>query len=230
MTLSIEVLPAPFGPMMARISPLRMSKETSTSARTPPNANDTRSTESSTSPAATSRAAGALMCDPLRSGIRESAGLLWLPPPLRGRSARAPRAQAGRGVKNRRRESTPLPIPPSQGGRGADAARPAPNANASGVWLSCGLLQVAGRRRARLHVADRHAGADHALAAVLEGDLGGNVGLLRAVVERLDERRIALGDEAAPHLLGTGQLAVIRVELLVQHQEAPDLRPGHDLL
>ena len=29
MTLSIEVLPAPFGPMMARISPLRMSKETS---------------------------------------------------------------------------------------------------------------------------------------------------------------------------------------------------------
>src|SRR5258708_1356092 len=61
MTLSIEVLPAPFGPMMARISPLRISKETSTSARTPPNANDTRSTESSPSPAATSRAEGALM-------------------------------------------------------------------------------------------------------------------------------------------------------------------------
>ena len=32
MTLSIEVLPAPFGPMMARISPLRMSKDTSRSA------------------------------------------------------------------------------------------------------------------------------------------------------------------------------------------------------
>ena len=29
MTLSIDVLPAPFGPMMARISPLRMSNETS---------------------------------------------------------------------------------------------------------------------------------------------------------------------------------------------------------
>src|ERR1700674_2238298 len=64
MTLSIEVLPAPFGPMMAQISPLRISKETSTSARTPPNASDTRSTESSTSPAATSRAEAALMRDP----------------------------------------------------------------------------------------------------------------------------------------------------------------------
>ena len=37
MTLSIEVLPAPFGPMMARISPLRMSNETSVIAFTPPN-------------------------------------------------------------------------------------------------------------------------------------------------------------------------------------------------
>ena len=37
MTLSIDVLPAPFGPMMARISPLRMSKETSLTAFTPPN-------------------------------------------------------------------------------------------------------------------------------------------------------------------------------------------------
>ncbi len=45
MTLSIEVLPAPFGPMMARISPLRMSKETSLIAFTPPNDSETFSTD-----------------------------------------------------------------------------------------------------------------------------------------------------------------------------------------
>ena len=34
MTFSIDVLPAPFGPMIARISPLRMSNDTSAIART----------------------------------------------------------------------------------------------------------------------------------------------------------------------------------------------------
>ena len=68
MTLSIEVLPAPFGPMMARISPLRMSNETSLIALTPPNASDTFSTESSTSPAAMSCPLGALMQQPCRRG------------------------------------------------------------------------------------------------------------------------------------------------------------------
>ena len=55
MTLSIEVLPAPFGPMMARISPLRMSNETSVIACTPPNESETFSTARSTSPAGLSR-------------------------------------------------------------------------------------------------------------------------------------------------------------------------------
>ena len=36
MTLSIDDLPAPFGPMIARISPSRMSKEMSRIAVTPP--------------------------------------------------------------------------------------------------------------------------------------------------------------------------------------------------
>ena len=53
MTLSIDVLPAPLGPMMARISPLRMSKETSRIAFTPPNESDTFSTASSTPPGST---------------------------------------------------------------------------------------------------------------------------------------------------------------------------------
>src|SRR5262245_19722876 len=61
MTLSSEVLPAPFGPMMARISPLRMSKETPLIALTPPKASETPSTASSTSPATISGPLGALM-------------------------------------------------------------------------------------------------------------------------------------------------------------------------
>src|SRR5882762_7921543 len=43
MTLSIEDLPAPFGPMMARISCSRTSNETPWSATTPPNASETSS-------------------------------------------------------------------------------------------------------------------------------------------------------------------------------------------
>src|SRR5258706_328418 len=43
MTLSIEDLPAPFGPMMARISCSRTSNETPCSATTPPNASETSS-------------------------------------------------------------------------------------------------------------------------------------------------------------------------------------------
>jgi hypothetical protein len=41
-----------------------------------------------------------------------------------------------------------------------------------------------------------------------------------AVVERLDQHRVLLGDEVAAHLAGAGQLAVVGVEFLVQHQEA----------
>src|SRR5580704_7726194 len=41
MQLTIEVLPAPLGPMIENSSPSRMVKLTSVSARTPPNRNDT---------------------------------------------------------------------------------------------------------------------------------------------------------------------------------------------
>jgi hypothetical protein len=50
MTLSIDVLPAPFGPMMARISPLRTSKEMSVIAFTPPKRSETFFTSIKTSP------------------------------------------------------------------------------------------------------------------------------------------------------------------------------------
>src|SRR4051794_17430491 len=72
MMLSMEVLPAPLGPMMARISPLRMSNETPVTALTPPNASDTFSTESSTSPAAMPCPAGALI-PPLREAYELAA-------------------------------------------------------------------------------------------------------------------------------------------------------------
>ena len=75
MTLSIEVLPAPFGPMMARISPLRMSNDTSLIAFTPPNDSETFSTDRSASPTAASRARSAPSCGVLqdrrhRPGLR----------------------------------------------------------------------------------------------------------------------------------------------------------------
>src|SRR5205085_7149817 len=51
------------------------------------------------------------------------------PPPLRGRSARAPCVRAGRGVSDPQSQTdTPLPIPPPQGGREPIAARAEPNA------------------------------------------------------------------------------------------------------
>src|SRR6267154_5782997 len=50
MTLSIEDLPAPFGPMMARISCSRTSNETPWSATTPPNASETSSISRMASP------------------------------------------------------------------------------------------------------------------------------------------------------------------------------------
>src|SRR5882762_9177805 len=45
MTLSIEVLPAPLGPIMARISPPAIAKDTSVNALMPPNERETFSTE-----------------------------------------------------------------------------------------------------------------------------------------------------------------------------------------
>src|SRR3954465_15729177 len=44
MQLTIEVLPAPFGPMMENSSPSLTPKETSVSARTPPKRSDTART------------------------------------------------------------------------------------------------------------------------------------------------------------------------------------------
>ena len=47
-----------------------------------------------------------------------------------------------------------------------------------------------------------------------------------AVVERVDQRAVLLGDEAPAHLARARELLVVGVELLVQDEEAVDLRVG----
>ncbi len=59
MTLSIDDLPAPFGPMIARISPSRMSKEMSWIAVTPPKRSVMCRISISTSPMRRGAVAGA---------------------------------------------------------------------------------------------------------------------------------------------------------------------------
>src|SRR5690242_5621534 len=102
------------------------------------------------------------------------------------------------------------------------------------VQASCPSPRLAQRRRfvgdeAARRLADLDLCRDVALAPVLEGHLRLDPGARRLRVERLDERAVALADEAAPHLARPRQLAVIGIELLVQDEEALDLRAGEGL-
>ena len=63
-------------------------------------------------------------------------------------------------------------------------------------------------------------------APVLVAHLRLDVHHLLAAVERVHQRGVLLADVAAAHLARAGQLAVVGVELLVQDQEAMDLRVG----
>src|SRR6267142_3697584 len=94
--------------------------------------------------------------------------------------------------------------------------------------LSCGLPQRF-RRTKRLHVVDLDPCRDPALAAILKSDLGGNVGFMRAVVERGDQWCIALRNEPAAYLLRAGQFAIVRIKLLVQNEKAANLRARQHL-
>src|SRR5215469_10727212 len=75
-----------------------------------------------------------------------------------------------------------------------------------------------------LHIFDRDIGLERPLAPVLVGDFGRQLDLLRAAVEPLDHSSVFLGDETAPDLAGAGNLVVVRIELLVEQQEAADAR------
>ncbi len=78
-------------------------------------------------------------------------------------------------------------------------------------------------RREGLRVLDAQRGAHAARAPVLELHLRLDELLGAARVERIDQHAVLVGDEAAADLVGAREFAVVRVQLLVQHQEAGDL-------
>src|SRR5436190_22727138 len=86
---------------------------------------------------------------------------------------------------------------------------------------SCRLLQHGGGGHGR-NIADFDARGKNAFVAVFERHLGRDIGLLGTPIERRDQRSIPLRDEAPSHFLSAGDLSVIRIELLVQDEEAPD--------
>src|SRR5438105_4565170 len=80
------------------------------------------------------------------------------------------------------------------------------------------------RRRIVSCFGDPQACGDLAGAPVLVAHLRLDVDALAAVVERGDERRVLLADEATAHLACTREFLVVGVEFLVQDQEASYLR------
>src|ERR1700730_8922840 len=80
------------------------------------------------------------------------------------------------------------------------------------------------RRRRFVGAVDRHVRPNRRFASIFVGDVGDELDVALAAVERLDDRIVFLGDVAPPDLAGAGDLVVVGVELLVQQQEAPDPR------
>src|SRR5262249_15545004 len=81
-------------------------------------------------------------------------------------------------------------------------------------------------RRRCLRVANLELGLEHALAPVLEDDVTFDARALGAAIKRVDERIEALADDAPAHLARPRQLAVVRVELFMEDEEAAELRAG----
>src|SRR5689334_17095133 len=73
-------------------------------------------------------------------------------------------------------------------------------------------------------VLDGDPGAQRRALAVFIGDFGGDLGLGRAVVERLDHRLVFLRDHAAPELPCARDLGVVGVEILGEQEEPPHAR------
>src|SRR6185503_11215218 len=66
--------------------------------------------------------------------------------------------------------------------------------------------------------------------AVLVGHFGGDLGLARAAVQRLDDRRVLLGDDAPAQLAGARDLGVVGVEILGEQQESAHARRAEQAL
>src|SRR3954464_6956023 len=88
----------------------------------------------------------------------------------------------------------------------------------------CGAPRCHGRESSCF--GDLQVGRDLARAAVLVAHLRLDMHALAAVVQRGDERRVLFSDEAPAHLARARQLLVVGIELLVQDEEAMDLRVG----
>src|SRR5262245_17421803 len=78
------------------------------------------------------------------------------------------------------------------------------------------------RRLARREVYDREGGADALSGAVLEADDRVDVDGRSASVDGADDVVVFLGNDAAAHLAGPGELVVVGVELLVEEKEPGD--------
>src|SRR5438477_7716290 len=151
MQLSIELLPAPLGPMMARISCSRTSKLIPVSAFTPPNESEILSSCSTTAPL-------------LRAVLMRRSCL-----------------------------SRCL----ARGGRGQ----------------GFGFLYP-------------QVGCDHAATAILEFHQRLDMLHVLVRIQRVDQHRILFRNEVSAHLARAGKLVVVGVELLVEDDEAVNLRGG----
>src|SRR5437899_377343 len=74
------------------------------------------------------------------------------------------------------------------------------------------------------HFLDADVCADLDGATVFVGHLGFDLHVVGVAVQRLDERRVLLGDVAAADLARPRDFLVVRVQLLVQDEEPPDAR------
>ena len=116
-------------------------------------------------------------------------------------------------------------IPAKAGIQGRRAPADTPWAPAfAGVTIGnlSGIGRFPRRFRGFEDVLDRDRRGQGRLAAVLIGDLGGELDLRLAAVERVDDGGVFLGDKAAPDLARAGDLVVVGVEFLVEQQKAPD--------
>src|SRR5690554_6285645 len=80
--------------------------------------------------------------------------------------------------------------------------------------------------REGLRVGDGQIAIQPSLSPILEGHLDRGMNAGTTVVECMNEVAIALVDDAAADLPGAGQLPVVGIQFLVQHQEAAHLAAG----
>src|SRR5204863_1199072 len=85
--------------------------------------------------------------------------------------------------------------------------------------------RFAHRRAGWVRVVDQQRRGELALAAVIEGDLDGQLGFLAAAVERRDHRGVLLCHICSPNLVGPRQFCVVGIELVVEKYDTPD--PGY---